>query len=83
MTRLTEGPTKKHNSTIEAGNEENSKPMSSIPDHRLLPTVLRAGACGAHPTKEAWEREEGARRLETELETEAALSLYPPLLKAG
>ena len=65
MTRLTEGPTKKHNTTIEAGNEENSKHMSSIPDHRLRRTVLRAGACRARPTEEAHEREEGARRPET------------------
>lgn len=36
--------------------------MSSILDHCLLPTVLRAGACRAHPTQEALERGEGARR---------------------
>jgi len=57
MTRLTEGPTKKHNTTIKAGNEENSKHMSSIPDRGRLPTVLRAGACRARPTSEAQGRE--------------------------
>lgn len=61
---------KKYNTTIKAGKEENSKHMSSIPEHRLLPTVLRAVGC-------AQEREEGDRRPETELETEAAF----PLLK--
>lgn len=61
MTRLTEGPTKEHTTAVEAGNEENSKHMSSIPDHGLVPPV-RAGACRAHPAKEAPDTEEAARR---------------------
>lgn len=61
MTRLTEDPTKEHKTAVEAGNEENSKHMSSIPDHGLVPPV-RAGACRAHPAKEAPDREEAARR---------------------
>lgn len=80
MTRLTEDPTTEHKTAAEAGNEENSKHMSSIPDHGLVPPV-RAGACRAHPAKEAPDREEAARR--QELETKLPLLFMHLYCKMG